>query len=212
MIFDNDDTLYYAPGIGKEAVGYMVEFAASALNISVEDAALERVKIKRKYGVDSTPFAFNQKYGIDFDEMINFAYSQIELKKYGISKNDSLIKTLSALKVPKFILTNNTAEFASLILSELGVANLFKRIFGCREVDFKLKPAPEAYLRVLNFANVNASEAVMVDDRVDFLLGAAQLRMRTILFSRDMSFHPLCGVDFVIRDLKELPKLLSELK
>lgn len=73
----------------------------------------------------------------------------------------------------KAVLTNKPQEFTEPLLQQLGLARHFKMMLG-GQTQLKLKPDPEAILKILNQLEVSPAQAAMVGDgENDVLAGKA---------------------------------------
>jgi len=108
------------------------------------------------------------------------------------------------------VLTNKPGNLSRAILSGLGVADRFARIWGAGDVPGH-KPDPAGLLRLLDELKVGPREAVMVgDSAVDVKTGRAA-GLRTVGVTWGLRPQDLRGdpPDLLIDDPRELPALLA---
>jgi len=97
--------------------------------------------------------------------------------------NPDVIKILTQLKTLNYknYLLSNTTPFHDLANQKRSVYSYFDQIF----LSFKthlLKPKKEAYLNLLSEVRLKADEVIFVDDRLDNVLAAEKLGIRSIQF------------------------------
>ncbi len=144
-VFDCDGTLYTNTQEIKSAVeNLMVAFIKKEYNIGFREAKALREALLRKYDTRYTAIALRNE-GIDVSRFIQSTYLSVSPEDYGIRESKPLYELISSLKGDKIILTNNPSNFARRILKTLGVLSLFSNIFGMEELNFMIKPAPEAF-------------------------------------------------------------------
>ncbi|MBN2468354.1 MAG: HAD family phosphatase [Deltaproteobacteria bacterium] len=77
-------------------------------------------------------------------------------------------------------LLSNTEKSAARVFQEMHRDVFDTTVFSCDEGTWK--PEPEIYQIALNRMKVQPEEAIFVDDREDFIEGAATVGIRTILY------------------------------
>ena len=108
---------------------------------------------------------------------------------------------LESLDEEKAIFTNATVEHARRVLRALGVERHFGSLIGIEELDFFPKPDIRAYEKALSLVGAQASECVLVDDRVRNLTPGRLLGMTTILVGGRVRED---GADYAIEEVVEL--------
>lgn len=210
IIFDNEGTLYEPSAELKEAVvGRMISFLAQKLQISKDQVIEERKRLIRVYGVESTEFVFGRKYCISCDEFVNRTYLSVPIKKYGVRYDCRLQAMLQNLDIPKVVLTNNPSEFARKILKSLRVEQFFEYVIGSREINYRLKPDREAFLRAVNITRANPKTTMFVDDTPEFHQTAKELGMTTVLVDSRKRQRKKDYIDYVIEKVYELEQILK---
>ena len=206
LILDNDGTLYKLRSeFKKDIVQRMVSYLSDRLRISEKEVARLRKKLIKRYGVESTEFVFWKEYDIPYDEFVNSTYLSINLRKNGITYNKKLRDLLQKIKLPKSVLTNNPSEFARKVLSSLGIENLFENIIGSRELEYKLKPSSEAFLKAIEFTGYDPKQTMFVDDVPQFHLPAKELGMTTVLIGETKCPY----IDYNVKSIFEIKNLLG---
>jgi phosphoglycolate phosphatase len=108
------------------------------------------------------------------------------------------------------VLTNKPGDLSRRVLTGLGVADRFARIYGAGDVPGH-KPDPAGLLRILEELRVPSGRAVLVgDSEVDVRTGRAA-GVRTVGVTYGLHPEGLRAVppDLCIDDLRELPALLG---
>lgn len=108
------------------------------------------------------------------------------------------------------VLTNKPGDLSRRVLTGLGVADRFARIYGAGDVPGH-KPDPAGLLRILEELGVPGGRAVLVgDSEVDVRTGRAA-GVRTVGVTYGLHPEGLRAVppDLCIDDLRELPALLG---
>jgi len=210
LLFDNDGTLCELDSGFKEAVvRRMTSFLAQKLQIPEDQVVEERKRLIRKYGVESTEFVFGREYGIDYDEFVNGTYLLVPIEEHGVRYDDRLQAMLQNIEIPKAVLTNNPSEFARKILKSLGVEQFFEHVVGSREVNYKLKPNREAFLRAVDIARFNPKTTMFIDDIPEFHQPAKELGMTTVLIGSRNRQEKRDYVDYEIERIYELKQILK---
>jgi len=207
LILDNDGTLYkLEPKLKEDIIQSMVSYLSNKLGISEKEASSLRKRLIRKYGVESTEFVFEKEYNIPYDEFVKSTYLSVDVRSCGIKYNKQLRNLLQKIKLPKSVLTNNPSEFARKILGSLGVEELFENVIGSRELEYKLKPSSEAFLRAIEVTGYDPKQTMFVDDIPQFHRAAKELGMTTVLIGPERSYP---YVDYNIESIFEIKKILG---
>jgi pyrimidine 5'-nucleotidase len=206
LIFDNDGTLYkLKPKLKEDIVQSMVSYLSNKLSITEKKAASLRKKLIRKYGVESTEFVFGKEYDIPYEDFVKSTYLSVDVRNRGITYDKKLRDLLQKIKLPKSVLTNNPSEFARRILVSLGIEDLFENVIGSREIEYKLKPSPEAFLKAIEITGYNPKQTMFLDDIPQFLLTAKKLGMTTVLIGSEKGSY----ADYSIKNISDIRKVLG---
>jgi pyrimidine 5'-nucleotidase len=207
LILDNDGTLYkLEPKLKEDITQSMVSYLSNKLGISEKEASNLRKRLIKKYDVESTEFVFEKEYNIPYDEFVKSTYLSVDVRSCGIKYNKKLRNLLQKIKLPKSILTNNPSEFARKILGSLGVEELFENVIGSRELEYKLKPSSEAFLRAIEITGYDPKKTMFVDDIPQFHCAAKELGMTTVLIGSEKKYP---YVDYSVESLSEIKKILG---
>ena len=210
ILFDNDGTLYELDQGFKEAVvGRMTSFLAQKLQIPEDRVIEERKRLIRKYGVESTEFVFGREYGVDYDEFVKGTYLLVPIEEHGVKHDGRLQTMLQNIEIPRAVLTNNPSEFARKILRSLGVEQFFEHVIGSREMNYRLKPNREAFLRAVDITRSDPKTTMFVDDIPEFHKPAKELGMTTVLIGSRTRQEKKDYVDYEIERIYELKQILK---
>ncbi len=214
IFFDIDNTLYptkeFAERARRNAVNAMRE---SGLQVSEEKAYRTLIKIIKKR---------TSNYDYHFDEM---------LKELGVKPSPRIVaagiaayhNTKSTIlpfpEVTRTLLFLRDADYKIYAASEgfvlkqwdklirLGLYQLFHDVFVTQTV-CKNK-SKEFYVHILKELKLNPKETLMIGDSIDRdITPAKKAGMRTVLVSGKRKKD---GADYCIKNLSELPKILSEM-
>ena len=206
LLFDLDDTLYTnASGLFGE-VGRLIEaWLAQELHLSAEEAHALREHYFEAYGTTMAGLLRDHPE-LDIDDYLEFAHGA-DLDAY-LSPSPALDAMLARLPLPKAIFTNAIADWAERVLHTLEISHHFEVIIDVRAVDYRGKPAPEAYELALALLGVPGPACVLVDDQARNLQVAKEFGMRTILVREGA--EPTEGVDAVVGGILEVEPVLRQ--
>ncbi|MFD6441180.1 HAD family hydrolase [Peribacillus sp. NPDC060186] len=76
--------------------------------------------------------------------------------------------------------SSSTTEWVTHYLGELGLLNYFEVIITGDDVD-KVKPAPDLYLKAIEFLNIHSTEAVAFEDSLNGLQSALNAGLKCVI-------------------------------
>jgi pyrimidine 5'-nucleotidase len=192
ILFDLDDTLYPNTNGLWEAIGERINlFMANRTNIPEHHVSRVRDEFLHSYGTTLNGLVAN--YQIDPHEYLDYVHD-VPLENY-IQSDPALQKMLSLIQQRKIIFTNSDSSHAARVLKILGVESHIEKILDIVALDFTNKPKPQAYVRAMEIANIDQPGSILfLDDRVDNLLPAAAIGMKTVLVGNrvkpdDVDYH-----------------------
>ena len=176
-LFDLDNTLFNAnlhvfPRIHGHINAYIME------HLALEEQAADRLRHQywRRFGTTLHGLmALHQVEPLDYLHRVHPEDLVLE-----IAPDVRLRAMLLHLPGRKFVFTNSLGEHAERVLQRLGVADLFEDVFDVVAAQYKPKPHPAAYRRILRHIGVPARQCVLVEDTLANLVTAKRLGMRTI--------------------------------
>ena len=207
VLFDLDDTLYTnSSGLFRE-VGRRIEtWTAQALGLSMEDAKALRRHYYTAYGTTMAGLV-REHPEVDIDVYLDYVHD-VDVAHY-LAPNPALKAMLADLRVRKVIFTNSIRDWAERVTRQLGIREHFEAIYDVRTTDYRSKPDPHTYERVLAELDVPGEACVMLDDQPAYLRGAQAYGMRTILVSPDGEAED--GVDYAVSDGLAAAPILKQL-
>ncbi|MBT7474402.1 HAD family hydrolase [Candidatus Woesearchaeota archaeon] len=143
----------------------------------------------------------------DFEEIRN---EKIDLIKP--FKNTKRILTNLSKKYTLCLLSNNSHKKIELILKQTKIdKKLFKLIIGDDEVK-RAKPFPDEIYKVEK--KLKKKVKFMVGDTVQDIKTAKAAKVKSIIIKTGpkQTWKTLNNADFIIKDIKELPKLIKEVQ
>jgi len=201
LLFDLDNTLYSAQTgllarIDQRINDYL------AFRLGLEGAAINQLRQDywRKYG--TTLRGVKENHGIDPLEYIAYTYD-LDLGEF-LRADAELQAMLHRLPWPKAVFSNSPESYAARVLSALGVAGEFRRIFGIDFSGHLGKPDPETYRMVLADLDLPGEACVMIDDFAVNLIPARELGMTTVFIGPDAP----AWADYRLNSILELENAL----
>lgn len=179
LLFDLDETLYpSSSSLGAEISRRMTVFVSEYLGLDAEAAAAVRRDLSGRYGTTLAGLIAEHDLQ-DSERYLEFCHP-LEVDRH-LRPDPSLDQALSALRLPKSILTNSPREHAERILAFLGIRQHFLRIYDIRFSALKGKPHEDAYRNVLADLGCAAEQVLFIDNRRDYLEGFRALGGRVLL-------------------------------
>ncbi len=182
----------------------MNEYMVTRVGIAAAEVTRVREAYWSKYG--TTLRGLYLERHIDPEAFLEYVHD-IEVSKY-LQPDAELDRVLNGLAPRKAIFTNASAGHARRVLTALGIARHFERIFDISFIDYESKPAPPGYRKVLAALDAPAAECAMIDDMARNLAPARALGIRTVLLDGRGVSESTEGVDRVISAIYEVSDAL----
>jgi putative hydrolase of the HAD superfamily len=207
LVFDLDQTIYprhsgLMQAIGDRIMQYMIE----RMGMDPEIVPGLRHRYWKQYGTTSRGLA--TRHELDVDEYMEYVHD-VPLHAY-IGPDPELDAVLGGLPQRKVIFTNATAAHAHAVLDVMQLAHHFEGVYDVYFCGNEGKPAPKAYLRLLDALDVRAEHCLLVEDSVANLVPAQSLGMTTVLVDPPADVE-LTGVDYVIQRVADIAGVVREL-
>jgi putative hydrolase of the HAD superfamily len=211
LLVDLDDTLYPASsGLREEIVRRMNEFVARFLETDPTTAAEIRQDLSRRYGTTLSGLIQQFRYTAP-DEYLRYTHP-VEVEQF-LHKDPGLRPALERVRLPMSVLTNSPMEHARRILGFLEISDLFVKIYDIRFNNLQGKPHTSLYTRVLHDVGLGAPEVLLIDNRVDYLLGFQKIGGKVLLVEEGECSEvpgPNRGGEMpCIRSIHQLPDFLD---
>jgi putative hydrolase of the HAD superfamily len=206
IFFDLDDTLYSSNnGVWDAIAGRIHKYMIHRLGILHEDAKILRRDFLKEYGTTLNGLMFH--YNVDPNDYVDYVHD-IPVEQL-IHPNPALKSMLQRLPQHRVIFTNASFEHAERVLKALDVREEFAQIIDLFALELINKPQKLAYRRALDLTGrVPPQSCIMIDDRAENLLPAAELGFTTVLVGRKP--RPL-EIDFCIDEVTDLLRALPSL-
>lgn len=175
-IFDLDNTLYPAHCNLFDQVDRRIgEFVSEALNLDPTEARLLQKKYFREHG--TTLNGLMQNHAIKPADYLDYVH---DIDVSGLPDGSELDRALSRLDGRKLIYTNGSTSHAENIMRQLGVAHHFEAIFDIVASEYRPKPDPAPYAKMVRLHDIDPARTVMIEDMARNLIPAAALGMATV--------------------------------
>ncbi len=206
-LFDLDDTLYPPESGVLQAIGRRIEqYLIERLGMDPDTAARLRVEYRTEYG---TTLAGLLAHGAaDPEDYLAFVHD-IPVEQL-LCPSPAVERALAGLPWRRVIVTNSDRSHAERVLAALGIRSLFDEIFDIRGMQYRHKPHPAVYRRVLRALGVEGAQCLMADDVVANLLPAKELRMTTVWVAPQARLQQ--GVDFAIPNVAAIVEVAAKVK
>lgn len=180
IVWDIDGTLYRNNDISQIIYDSYISYLASHLKISFNSAK----KIMEK----SFPILGNWGSVVSFytkqsEKKILHTVEKQYNKSDFLSKDIELIQLFSYLRsknIKNVFLTSSTRNQAESVLQRLGISNsVHEEIFAIEDVK-QMKPHFSAFIKVMEYTNLDASQHLMVGDSLESdIIPAKKIGMKT---------------------------------
>jgi putative hydrolase of the HAD superfamily len=205
ILFDLDNTLYpRACGLFHLIEGRIKEYLRVRLNLSDGEAAALRRRYLRAYGFTLVGLIKHQ--GIDPEDYLQFVH-EVDVEKI-LAEDRGLARMMSCIPLKKVIVTNSTEQYAQRVIRRLGVEPFFLHIFDIAFMNYRPKPDPSSFHKVMNHLGAKGDECLMLDDHVPTLTTARTLGMTTVHVGETGDAE----ADYQIGDIKGLEQVLRALQ
>ncbi len=180
-LFDLDNTLYPAScRLFDQVDRNITRYICEHLDLEWDEAYRVQKSFFREHG--TTMRGLMSEHGTDPDHFLDFVHD-IDLSP--VDPNPVLEQALSRLPGRKIIFTNGSVAHADGIMNKLGVAHHFEAVFDIVASDYRPKPEPEVYDKLVREHRVHAPASVMVEDMARNLKPAAALGMTCVWVRTD---------------------------
>ena len=207
-VFDLDNTLHNAsphifPHINRSMTAYLQK------HLQLDEAAADKLRMHywQRYG--ATLSGLMRHHGTDPDHFLWHTHQFPELDRM-VLREPRLRHVLKRLPGKKVVFTNAPQHYAHAVLKLLKVDGLFDDVMAVEQTRFRPKPDGFGFMRLLKRHKVKVTQCVMVEDSLENLRAAKRLGMRTVWVNAENKSAPC--VDVKIRDVMQLPRVLSRLR
>jgi putative hydrolase of the HAD superfamily len=178
LIFDLDNTLYSADKEIFSLIDVRINrYMTEVVGIPAPRVDALRREYWRLYGV--TLQGLIRHYGVDPEDYLFYVHDVDVTAR--LDPDHVLRAVLAVLPQRKAVFTNGSLCHATRVLTALGIADLFEKIYDIRIAAYQPKPFPEPYHAVLAELGTSPDRCVMIEDSRDNLQTAKTLGMGTVL-------------------------------
>ncbi len=113
------------------------------------------------------------------------------------------IKKLSELNIKMAIGTNSILEYVEMACKNLGIDKYIKH-YSTFDLVGKAKPSPDIFLNALKLLDVDASEAIVIEDSIPGVEAGKNANIKTIAVTNTYEKDKLMHADIVINKMIEI--------
>jgi putative hydrolase of the HAD superfamily len=176
-IFDLDNTLYPAHcNLFAQVDRRIGQFIEGKLGLDQVEARLLQKRYFRDHGTTLAGLMAN--HAIEPTAFLDFVH---DIDVSPVPPSPELDQVLARLPGRKFIFTNGSTAHADRVTGRLGVSHHFEGVFDIIAADYKPKPDPVTYDKLIREHGIVPAKAAMVEDLPRNLRPAAALGMTTVL-------------------------------
>jgi len=217
LIFDLDDTLYQSFDLRKAREDAMAKLIMKHKKTGFEKASSiyhetqERLKSEGKKYTSRATF---EELGISLEEF-NSILNSVEIGRF-VKEDKDIVETLKNLsKIHDITILSNSPKFIVEKTVELiGIKKFLRKVYTAEELGIG-KPEPSVFRMIAEEMGYDAKDCVSIGDSVHKeIIPAKAAGMRTVLLlakTINMPKEEQKEADFVIKELKELPDVLSQI-
>ncbi len=177
-LFDLDNTLHDAearifPHLDRAMTAYIRE------HLAVDEATADHLRALywRRYG--ATLRGLVRHHGVDPAHFLQETHRIPELRAHLIAE-PGLAALLERLPGRKIIFSNAPAAYVQQVLTGLGIARCFAKVYCIEQLDYLPKPHAGAFLRLLQRERLAPRQCILVEDTRANLATAKRLGMKTV--------------------------------
>ncbi|MCP1337763.1 pyrimidine 5'-nucleotidase [Futiania mangrovi] len=175
-IFDLDNTLYPAEcRLFDQVDRRMGAYICTLLDVAPDEARRIQKAYFREYG--TTMNGLMLRHGIDPADFLEYVH---DIDHSPVDPDPRLEAALARLPGRKLIYTNGSVRHAERVMERLGVAHHFEAIFDIVAGDYRPKPQPHGYEKLVKQHRVDPRGAAMFEDIARNLEAAHALGMTTV--------------------------------
>ena len=175
-LFDLDNTLYPAAvDLFAQIDIKMRAYIADFLGLDLEAAYALQKRYFQEYGTSMR--GLMDLHGMDPTPFLAHVH---DIDVSVLDPAPALDKALAGLPGRKLVFTNASTAHAERVLRRLGVDRHFHGVFDIVAADFRPKPEPQIYRKLVELHVIEPRRTVMVEDMARNLSPAAALGMTTV--------------------------------
>ena len=182
-LLDLDNTLHDAmPDVFPRIHRSMIEFVATELSLSHEDADALRTRYWRRYG--ATLLGMVRHHAVDPHRFLRETHRFPDLERI-VRRDGRLVHALRRLAGRRIVVTNAPLDYATRVVRALGIAPYIDSIVAIKSMrfagHFQPKPSRAMLRRLVACLRVPSARCILVEDTPANLAAAHSIGMQTIL-------------------------------
>ncbi len=180
LVFDLDNTLYYAGNRVEDAVDAKVrDFFKCKLHLNEAEAIRLIKDIRQRYPYDVE--ALDKEFPFSKKEFMNFI---CDVDVSFLPRNKKLNELLKKLPQRKFIITDSIIKHVHDVLKAINVdEDSFEDIFDGHAMNYVFKHDSQCFVNFLRRYNLKARDCLLFEDNPDNLCAAKSVGLATVLIS-----------------------------
>jgi putative hydrolase of the HAD superfamily len=194
ILFDLDETLYPREAGLMDALSRRMHcYMVHKLGIPADDVPTRRRSYYQQHG--TTLAGLMEDFQMDPTDFLTYVHDLDPADFFGASP--PLAHMLAEIPLQKIIFTNADLAHCERVLNTLQVRLHFDQIIDIHTLNYKNKPNPLAYQRVLSLLQAPGEHCIMVEDTPRNLIPAKDIGMTTILVD-NRNNSPSIAIDYVV--------------
>jgi putative hydrolase of the HAD superfamily len=213
-IFDLDNTLYPASSdLFEQIDAKMTAYVQKLAGLGWDDARALQKTYYRDHG--TTLNGLMRNHGVDPDEFLGFVH---DIDVAVLIPDVDLKAAIVRLPGRRYIFTNGCRDHAARVLKQLELETLFDAIWDIRAIDYRPKPDPQGYRRMLDDHGVAPARAAMFEDSARNLVPAHDLGITTVwlkngsVWSKQGPEHPKPEPKHIHYEIEDLARFLHTIR
>jgi putative hydrolase of the HAD superfamily len=175
-IFDLDNTLYPASANLFELIDQkMGLYIQNLLGVGATEARHIQKGYFARYG--TTLSGLMTEHKIDPNSFLEFVH---DIPMDRLTPTPVLAAAITSLPGRKMVFTNGDADYADKVLTALGLAECFETVFDIRDAKYRPKPELAPYQMLCDSRDIDAANALFVEDMARNLKPAKEIGMATV--------------------------------
>ena len=178
FIFDLDNTLYPPEVLLWRIVDGRIErYVQERLGVDPAEARAVRKGYLREFG--TTLRGLMHHHGVEPGEYLEYVHD-VPIPEI-VPPRPELAAMLSTLPGRKVVFTNGSESYARRVLSALGVSDAMEGIYGIEFMEYRAKPSPYPYAKLLRTTGASPPNSLLCEDVRENLVPARELGIFTVL-------------------------------
>ena len=208
MLFDLDNTLYpRESGLFYQVDQRINDYLENVVKLPSSRVNVIRQEYLQSYG--TTLSGLMEHHGVDPLDYLDYVHD-VPVERY-VPVDSRLSAMLASLPGKKYIFSNASRRHCEKVLEHLRITDAFVDIYDIIRMNFRPKPEPDVYQRIVTEIGEPATVGMMIDDLAANLMPARDMGMRTVLIG-DAKPDEMIGSlpsTAVLNSIHQLPEFMS---